>query len=188
MRTNARKTIRLPHHDYSSPDDYFVTICTKDRECLLGNIINDQMVLNGYGLMVEKWIEKIPDKFSNSLIDEYIIMPNHVHIIISIINQSSPNTVGADPCVCPSMDINGKRHTGKGGHTGPPLPKMIQWFKTTSTNEYFRINKLYKINFNGPLWQRNYYERIIRNEYELNKTREYIQNNPYNWQNDRNYR
>ncbi len=83
--------------------------------------------------MVERWIHEIENKFSNILIDRYIIMPNHIHCIIN---------VGADLCVCPQENI--KLHN-MDGHIGPPLPQMIQWFKTMTTNEYIKgvKNKIY---------------------------------------------
>ncbi len=98
-------------------------------------------------------------------------MPNHFHAIISI--------VGADLCVCPD-------NAAKGEHTGSPLHRMIQWFKTMSTNEYIHaVKQMGWTPFDKKLWQRNYYERIICNDKELFRTREYIQNNPLNWEMDR---
>jgi REP element-mobilizing transposase RayT len=93
--------------------------------------------------------------------------------------------VGADLRVCP----NGSgKHVYWGEHTGSPLRDIIQWFKTMTTNEYIRNvkNNGWKT-FDGKLWQRNYYEHIIRNEQEMNEIREYIINNPLNWQEDENY-
>jgi len=103
-------------------------------------------------------------------LDQFVIMPNHFHGIVSI--------VGADLCVCPE--------DRKGEHTGSPLHKMIQWFKTMSTNEYIHgVKQLGWIPFDRKFWQRNYYERIIRNERELRRIREYIQNNQLKWALDR---
>lgn len=205
MRINARKTIRLSNYDYSSPDDYFVTICTKDRECLLGKIINDQMVLNGYGLMVEKCWYDLPNHYPNIILDEFVVMPNHIHFIVTITNELSSNIVGAGsprPSTVlprPSMNQNATRNIKpihqingncvRGEETSPlrkirkiTLGNIVAYFKYQTTKQ---INKI-SCNIGHKIWQRNYYERIIRNEYELIKTREYIINNPYNWANDRN--
>ena len=120
---------------------------------------------------MKKWYFELPNKFPDIQCDQYIIMPNHIHFIIII--------VGADLRVCPD-DI--------GEHIGSPLHKIIQWFKTMTTNEYIRNVKNNRWEpFDGKLWQRNYYEHIIRNEQELNKIREYIINNPLKWELDKYY-
>ena len=132
--------------------------------------MNDEMVLTDAGRLVEKWWLKLPDKFPNIELDYYVVMPNHFHGIISI--------VGADPCVCPD-NLTGE-------HAGSPLHSIMQWFKTMSTNEYIRgVKQLGWMPFNKKFWQRSYYEHIIRNEKELNRIREYIQNNPLKWELDR---
>jgi hypothetical protein len=122
-------------------------------------------------------------------------MPNHLHAIIRNIGV---DLVGADPCVCPDdhrggpateKKIPGKRMVDKheaGEHTGSPLHRVIQWFKTMTTNEYIRGVRQYGWTaFLGKLWQRNYYEHIVRSENEMNRTREYILNNPAQWVTDR---
>ncbi len=101
-----------------------------------------------------------------------------------------PNqNVGADLCVCPESKMPGE-HAGseEGEHTGSPLQRIVQWFKTMSTNEYIRNVKTNNWSpFDGKLWQRNYYEHIVRSEESLNRIREYIANNPLNWPSDENY-
>jgi len=165
-----RKSIRLNGFDYSQEGLYFVTICTNNQVCFLGEVLNDEMVLTDAGRLVEKWWLKLPDKFPNIELDYYVVMPNHFHGIISI--------VGADPCVCPD-NLTGE-------HAGSPLQSIMQWFKTMSTNEYIRgVKQLGWMPFNRKFWQRSYYEHIIRNEKELNRIREYIQNNPLKWELDR---
>ncbi len=171
---------------------YFVTICTRNRECLFANLVNGKMMLNDAGKMIEKWYFEIMKKFPDIKCDQYIIMPNHIQFI------------GADLYVCPNeinehiMDehagspkrfMNGNiNKQNMGEHIGSPLPKIIQWFKTMTTNEYIRNvkNNEWKT-FNGKLWQRNYYEHIIRNEQELSKIRDYIINNPLKWESDKYY-
>ena len=103
-------------------------------------------------------------------------MPSHVHGIVSI--------VGADPCVCPGASA-GTSLGEKGAHVGAPLPQIIQWFKTMTTNEYIRgVRRLEWPAFSGKLWQRGYYEHIIRGERELENTRQYIVDNAAKWQQD----
>ena len=101
-----RRSIRLKNYDYSKTGAYFVTICTHNRECLFGEIVNGVMVLNDAGRMVEKWWHELNRKFPNIQSDVHVIMPNHFHDIIII--------VGADLCVCPD-------NTNQGEHTGSPL-------------------------------------------------------------------
>ncbi|HTY26042.1 MAG TPA: transposase [Desulfomonilaceae bacterium] len=162
-----RRSIRLQGHDYSLNGAYFVTICAWNRECLFGEIATCEMRLNDLGLMVEKWWLKLSAKFTSVETDAYMVMPNHLHGIIMM--------VGADPRVCPDW----------GAHAGAPLPSVVQWFKTMTTNEYFRRAKECCQSKQGrKLWQRNYYEHIIRNERTLNAIRGYIEANPQRWAND----
>jgi putative transposase len=170
-----RRSIRLKGYDYSQPGAYYVTTNTHNRECLFGKIVNGAIVLNDAGKMVEKWWYELNNKFPDIEPDAHIIMPNHFHGIIII--------VGAGLRVCPDNNTN------MGEHTGSPLHKIVQWFKTMTTNDYIKNVKTNNWKpFNKKLWQRNYYEHIIRNENELNKIREYILNNPLNWKTDLNYK
>lgn len=90
-----RRSIRLKGYDYSQPGGYYVTIVTQNRDCLFGNVVEGEMVLNDAGRMIKKWYFELENKFPDILCDEYIIMPNHFHTII--IN------VGADLRVCPCV-------------------------------------------------------------------------------------
>ena len=183
-----RRSIRLPEYDYSRTGVYFVSICTKDRKCLFGDIEDHKMVVNDPGRMVDKWYLELENKFQDIRCGEYIIMPNHFHAIIQNIGV---DPVGADLCVCPDdrrggpmteKKIPGNRMMDKhtaGEHAGSPLHRVIQWFKTMTTNEYIRGVKQYGWpSFPWKLWQRNYYEHIIRNKNEMIRIREYILNNP----------
>jgi len=112
-------------------------------------------------------------KFQSISLDQFIVMPNHLHGIVII--------VGADPCVRPKMS----GADGTGAHTGAPLQTIIQWFKTMTTNEYIRAVKEHGwARFEKSLWQRNFYEHIIRNEDDLDDIREYIAYNPSKWATD----
>jgi len=169
-----RQSIRLKGYDYAQAGAYFVTVCVKDHACLFGDVEQAEMNLNNAGNMVKTWWLSIPDKYRHVELDEYMIMPNHFHGIIK--------NVGADQCVCPDPFNETKE---KGEHTGSPLPMIIQWFKTMTTNEYIRgIDAQGWERFNGKLWQRNYYEHIIRDDSELYAIREYIRYNPSKWDQD----
>jgi len=158
-----RRSVRLPKYDYSQPGGYFVTIVTKDRACLFGKIVDGKMVLNEYGLIAKTVWNDLPNHY-NITLDEYVIMPNHIHGII-IIND----IVGAIHESPLRMDIKQRRKM--------MLPKIIGRFKTSSSK---KINVLRKTP-GQHLWQRNYWEHVIRNENELNRIREYIINNPLQW-------
>ena len=153
-----RQSIRLKGYDYSVAGAYFVTICVQGREYLFGEISDGIMKLHDAGRMIETWWAKLPGNFKNVESDRYVIMPNHFHGIIVF--------VGADPRVCP---------VGEGAHMGAPLQRVVQWFKTMTINAYIRgVKQSDWPPFPGRLWQRNYYERIIRDESELNAVRKYM--------------
>lgn len=175
-----RKSIRLKGWDYSHSGAYYITMCVNHRKCLFGNIVNNEMNLNDAGNMIEKWYFELKNKFPTVLCDEHITMPDHFHAIIIIDSVETPS-VGVDLCVHPS-DISGE-------HTGSPLlrgtttiPRVMQWFKTMSTNEYIRnVKTNHWPSFDGKLWQRNYYDHIGRNEKDICRIRRYIRDNPLHW-------
>ena len=161
-----RRSIRLKNYHYSQPGAYFITICTQNRDCLFGEVDSGEIQLSGPGLMVARWWLELSAKFPTVSLDSYVIMPNHLHGILSIEQKVD-------------------RTTDQGAHPGAPLPSMIQWFKTMTTNEYIRGVKSGAFQpFDRRVWQRNYYEHIIRNESELDTIRHYIVNNPLNWSED----
>lgn len=123
-------------------------------------------------------------KFAGIETDEFVIMPNHCHGIVMMTNRP----VGADLCVGPARKF--ARANDQGAHTGAPLQTrlsaVMQWFKTMTTNEYIRCVKTRAWPlFDGRLWQRNYYEHVIRGEESLNRVRQYILDNPARWEFDR---
>ncbi len=175
-----RHSIRLKDYDYSTAGAYFVTLCTFNRQCILGEVFGGEVRLNDIGNVVTNWWLKLVEKFPVLETDACVIMPNHVHGIIRI--------VGADPCVRPDAGTRMGVLPGQGTRTGVPLPRIVQWFKTMTTNQYLRIKRnLVWASFPGRLWQRNYYEHIIRSENALNAIREYIRTNPSQWQDDPEY-
>jgi REP element-mobilizing transposase RayT len=185
-----RRNIRLKGYDYSREGLYFVTMCVQHRVCLFGNIVDGKMVLNDMGKMVGKWWMELPHKFPDIALDTYVVMPNHFHgIIVNTGNGDAVATVGADLRVCPYT--TGEQTTGKyrGEHIGSPLHVVIQWFKTMTTNEYIRgVKTLDWMPFNKKLWQRNYYEHIIRNEQSHQNIFNYIIHNPEKWEDDNFFR
>jgi putative transposase len=162
-----RKSPRLSNYDYSQPGEYFVTVCIQNRQCLLGEIVNGEMGLNRAGLAVERWWKELERKFSSIKIDEYyVVMPNHFHGIIFLSEPSASAVEGA--------------------HIGAPLQKIMQWFKAMTTNEYVHGVKEHGWpQFGGSLWQRSFYDHVIRDEEALNRIREYISTNPQRWEMDR---
>ncbi len=161
---HGRKSIRLKEFDYSSAGAYFVTICTHDRECLFGTVADEKIVLNDIGRIVEnEWLQTAEIR-DNVFTDAYIIMPNHVHGILFIEEMAN---VGATGPVAP---------TNKPKSLQPnTLGSIIGQFKSVVTK---KIRQSGRINFK---WQRGFYDRVIRNDDELNRIREYIIYNPLKW-------
>lgn len=158
---------------------YFITICTQNRECLFGEITDGAMQVNFAGKMIQKWWSELIKKFKDIELDEFIIMPNHIHGIILI------NIVGATLCGRPDLMNEQYQKTGQPHRVAPTLGDIMDWFKTMTTNEYIvGVNMHGWPRFNGKLWQRNYYEHIIRNGDDLNTIREYIAMNPMRWAED----
>jgi len=176
MVFKIRKKIRLKNYDYSDSGWYFVTICTKDNEYLLGNIINSKMVLNEHGDITKQSWNEIPKYFKNVELDIFQIMPNHIHGII-VIKQNNVGVSFMKPETIMNISKS-NRHMGLMNQT-PTLGLIIRHFKSKCT---YKIHKYYLLN--NKIFQRNYYEHIIRNENELNKIRQYIKDNPMDWDED----
>lgn len=162
-----RRSIRLKGYDYSQAGAYFITCCVQKRICLFGEIEHHVLSLNHAGRMIEKiWLE-LPDYYQNVETDAFVVMPNHFHGIVVLKN------VGAGPRACPESQMT--------------LPDIVHRFKSLTTTQYRKGVKSQNWEpFMGKLWQRNYYEHIVRNSDDLNRIREYIQNNPHNWISDDN--
>jgi putative transposase len=163
---NHRRSLRLKDYNYANPGAYFVTICTRDRPPLLGDIIEGDMRLTDYGRIVnQEW--KISAKIRREItLDTFVLMPNHIHGII-FINESDVGATGRSPV--------------RSGLRQGFLGSFLSGFKSATTK---RINDLRKTP-GAPVWQRNYYEHVIRNEQSLHRIREYVANNPQRWDFDR---
>lgn len=169
----ARKRIRLSNHDYSSNRRYYVTICTYKKEYYFGEIINDKMILNEPGKMVQQTINEIPEYYNGIELDQYVVMPNHVHVVVVINNQLSSN--GQPQGAVPTYSNN------------LSLSDVVHRIKTLITKKY--IDGVKNNNwtpFNKKVWQRSFYDHIVRGDKSLQNIREYVVNNPRTWDADEN--
>lgn len=162
-----RKNLRLRGYDYAQAGFYFVTVCAQDRICLLGEIIDGVMQLNSQGALVEQaWLD-LPNHYPHVELDQFVAMPNHFHGILIL-------TVGAGFKLAPTTDSNPvptKRHG---------LPEIVRAFKSFSAR---RINELRQTP-GVSIWQRNYYEHVIRDDADYQRIAEYVVNNPAKWTED----
>jgi REP element-mobilizing transposase RayT len=160
-----RHSLRLHGYDYTQAGAYFVTICTQHKACVLGEIVGGEMQLTT-GRMVQRVWNDMPQYYLAVDVDAFVVMPNHIHGIIVL-------TVGAGLRACPTP--------GRPQGVAPTmsLPMVVHRFKSLTTTWYRRELLA------GRLWQRNYYEHIIHDEEELNRIRNYIVNNPLQWELDR---
>jgi len=175
-----RRSIRLQDYDYSSEGAYFVTICARHRECLFGEIQNEQMILNEYGKIVEQcWLD-LPNHYHNIVLDAYIVMPNHFHGIIFITdnvdNVRAIHELPQHELPQHELPLQSSQQSSQ-QRRKMLLPKIIGRFKMNAAKQINQIRNTPGI----PVWQRNYYEHIIRNEESLNNIRNYIVNNPSKW-------
>ena len=161
-----RRSIRLKGYDYSQAGAHFVTICAHDKKCLFGDVVNGEMKLAGIGMIADECWRGIPDHFSDTTLDSFTVMPNHVHGILIIRRGTA--------CRAPTMEQFGRPVANS-------LPTIIRSYKSAVTKQ---TNELRKTP-GPPVWQRNYYEHVIRNEEDLSETREYITINPLRWDLDK---
>jgi REP element-mobilizing transposase RayT len=161
-----RKRLRMPGHDYAGAGPYFITAVTEGRLALFGDVINEHMRLSRYGAIVENCWADLVNHYSHLTLDEFVVMPNHVHGVMWL---RDAGRAGLKPA--PTNHVRPQRG----------LSEIVRALKTFSAK---RINEL-RGTPGVPVWQRNYYERVIRNEREVNAIRDYIGANPLNWQLDR---
>jgi len=192
-----RRSIRLQGYDYSQNGAYYVTLCTQNRECLFGEIVNGEMILNEYGKIVEQCWNNLSNHYDNIELDAYVIMPNHFHGIILI--TDTVDNVGAihelplhelplhespihespihESPIHESPIHESPIHESPQQRRKMLLPKIVGRFKTNSAKQINQMRNTPGIS----VWQRNYYEHIIRNDKSLENIRNYIINNPSEW-------
>jgi len=166
MEMPIRKNIRLRGYDYSQNGCYFITVCVRDKHEILGkifvgddaHIVPKKIKLTEHGIVAEKFIKNINHIYNDVCIDKYVIMPNHVHMILIIKNKNRPENNGPMRASAPTNAI---------------IPRVIRSFKILTSKEC-----------GLSLWQRAYYDHIIRNDSEYQKIWQYIDENPEKWQED----
>ena len=156
-----RKSIRLRGYDYRRSGAYFVTMCVKNRVCLFGDVVDGEMHLNAYGEVVQAVWDGLPNHYQHVVLDEFVVMPNHIHAIIVLDRQLSMG--------------DGKPSKRHG------LSEIVRAFKTFSAR---RINELRRCP-GVSVWQRNYYDSIVWDDEALGRIRRYIARNPMQWSRDR---
>ncbi len=218
-KIHKRQSIRLKGWDYSHPGLYFITICAQNRAHLFGHIENQKMHLNDAGKMIEKWYFKLEEKYPDIKCNEHMVMPNHFHCIIHILENgvSAAPGMDTDNMDTPGMDAHagtsprgrpfprGRPDVGRPDNDdpqtniyqkpqyGPDNKKynasifdMMDWFKTMTTNAYIRGVKTENWpRFEKRVWQKRYWDHIIRNENDYIRISEYIINNPKKWTDDK---
>ena len=202
-KIHNRQSIRLKGYDYSQPGLYFITICVQDRLHLFGEIKNGEMILNDAGVMVEKWYFEMENKYPNMKCDVHAVMPNHFHCIVVIVENAPDMDAHVIQDALVGTSLRGRPVTDGCPETdGHPEPKpqygpdnkkyhaslfdMMDWFKTMTTNEYIRgvKNKNWS-RFEKRLWQKRYWDHIIRDERSYINISGYIKTNPAKWDADK---
>ena len=188
---SQRKRTRLPEFDYSQNYMYFITVCTKDKASILGRIVGDgacdvpHAALFPKGKVAEKYIHLMDNKYNNVFIDCYVIMPNHIHMIIAVSNPSAEEYdkdirvgyFGTSQAPSPTPQSIGKMTLHENpDRTNKIIPKFISLFKRYCNHKA-----------GENIWQRGYYDRIIRNYHEYINVRNYIDANPFRWTEDEYY-
>jgi REP element-mobilizing transposase RayT len=177
-----RGSLRLRGYDYARDGAYFITVCAQERQCLFGEVVDGKIRLNASGRMVQAVWEELSIHYPGAKGDRFVVMPNHFHGIIVL--------VGAGPSACPVAGlppVNTEPHRPDDGQprgVAPTmsLPDVVHRFKTLTTKRYADgVKQLGWIPFPSRLWQRNYYEHIVRDEESLNRIRQYILDNPARW-------
>jgi REP element-mobilizing transposase RayT len=202
-----RRSIRLDGYDYRGGGGYFITIVTQDRGCVFGDVVNGAMRLNAAGQMAQTVWNELPAYYSGVDIDAFVIMPNHIHgiaVVAPAVGVGAAPCGRPDPCRRPAPDDDGQPHAidhplppgppqGVACREGQPqgvaptlsLADVVHRYKTMTTKRYVDgVRQSGWAPFPGRLWQRNYYEHIIRNEESMRRFRQYILDNPARWPDD----
>ena len=163
------ESARHPDWNYADNGMYFVTICTQNKVCYFGEVINEKMRLNDIGQIVVEELLKTPQIRKNVILDEWIIMPNHLHVIIFICNNGVETS---------RRDVSTKAHNNFQLQSGS-LGAIINQIKSICTKRIRLVEPKFS-------WQSRFYDRIIRNEYELRRIRDYVYYNAAKWDIDKN--
>lgn len=168
-KRNSRRSIRLPDFDYARYGPFFITLCVENRKCNFGTVANSQMQSNRYGQIVEDEWMRTAEIRRETFFDAYVVMPNHFHGIVSVLNAET------------------ERLGRVGAHSRAPLRRqsrslgsLIAQFKATTT----RLINALRGTPGASVWQRNYYEHVVRDERDLERIRAYIDANPARWEED----
>ena len=163
----SRRTLRLPVHDYAQSGAYFITVCTYLRRCIFGHIDNGRMILNAWGRIVQEEWYRIPEIHAGVALDAFVVMPSHVHGILVLRHGF--------------VTVQPKNRRRPGGPGSTELGRIIgQWKARVSRRIRKRVgDRRLKV------WQRNYYEHIIRHQKAYDRIRAYIHTNPRRWRLDR---
>jgi len=174
-----RRSVRLKGYDYEQSGAYFVTVVTQARACLFGEIADGETRLKEAGRMVRAVWEELSTHYPGVETDAFVVMPNYIHGVVVL--------VGAGPRACPDVGAgNPERGQPQGVATTLSLSDIMHRFKTLTTKRYAdAVKQSGRTPFPGRLWQRNYYEHLIRDEDSLNRIRQYILDNPARWAFDR---
>jgi putative transposase len=157
-----RRSIRLKDYNYSQSGAYFVTIATSEKTFLFGDIQGDRMLLNSIGEIACECWKQISFHFNDVITDVFVVMPNHIHSIIFIDYEGSACRAPTESPILTNRSF---------------LGIIIRSYKSAVTNQVHKVNKMQGI----TIWQRNYYEHVVRNDNDLNQIRQYILDNPVNW-------
>jgi len=164
-----KKSLRLQNYDYAQNGLYFVTICTQNRKPLFGRIEDENMILNNAGEMVQKVWSEIPIFYVGFVLHEFVVMPNHIHGLIEIVNDDEQRTATGGLSLQNRMTVS----------------DVVHRFKTLTTRRYiFAVYNNGWESFHKKVWQRSYHEHVIRSDVSYRKIVEYIQLNPMKWKED----
>ena len=187
-----RRSIRLPGYNYTGPGGYFITICTYKHLPLFGKIVDGEMILSLLGrIAVQEW-KRLDKRFPFLELGEFVVMPNHLHGIL-IINERGTAEDGFDTGTDQArrartregefdmgMDRHAPTREGFGCPVAGSIPTIVRSYKASVT---LRVNRL-RVRPNHPVWQRNYYEHVIRDKGDWERIATYVQNNPILWDKD----
>lgn len=179
-KKHHRRSIRLQEYDYAQTGAYYVTIVAWQRECLFGEVVNREMRLNKFGLVARQQLEKLTKRFPNIELGAFVIMPNHIHVIIFITDGrgTAGNRDDHDDELsrrAPTREQFQKPVKGS-------VPTIVRSYKSAVA---YRINLMRRTQ-GIPVWQRNYWEHIIRNQKDLQNKTDYVEANPMLWDEDDN--